>query len=165
MTLLQNPYFNCWLLDNDLLNEWYLWRQSYWAGDLTVNCPPCPPFTDAPAVDLEIKLLSHNFSQKANGRIYFFYPDDSEILETLNWNSSFKHFRVVRMEKQICPLFFGRPLGSQTKNDIYSVRHMYLDDFCKVGVASKWVKPHLQNFLSFLSIIMANFPENLVTIA
>ena len=29
---------NCWLFDNDLLigvlNEWYLWRQSYWAGDL-----------------------------------------------------------------------------------------------------------------------------------
>ena len=37
--------------------------------------------------------------------------------------------------------------------------------FLKVGVASKWVKPHLQNFLCFLSIIMANFPENLVTIA
>ena len=34
-----------------------------------------------------------------------------------------------------------------------------------MGVASKWVKPRLQNFLSFLSIIIANFSENLVTIA
>ena len=37
--------------------------------------------------------------------------------------------------------------------------------FFKNGLASKWVKPHLQNFLWFLSIIMAIFPENLVTIA
>ena len=43
--------------------------------------------------------------------------------------------------------------------------HKYLDDFLKMDVASKWVKPHLQNFLCFLSIIMANFSENLVTIA
>ena len=48
---------------------------------------------------------------------------------------------------------------------IFRVAHMYLNDFLKMGVASKWVKPRLQNFLCFLSIIMANFSENLVTIA
>ena len=47
----------------------------------------------------------------------------------------------------------------------YRVTQKDLNDFWKVSVASKWVKPHLQNFLSFLSKIMANFPENLVTIA
>ena len=47
----------------------------------------------------------------------------------------------------------------------YRASHMYLDDFWKVGVASKLVKPHLQNFICFLSIIMANFSKNLVTIA
>ena len=34
-----------------------------------------------------------------------------------------------------------------------------------MGVASKWVKPRLQNFLYFLSILIANFSENLVAIA
>ena len=47
----------------------------------------------------------------------------------------------------------------------YRVYHKYLDDFWKVGVASEWVKPRLQNFLCFLSILIANFSENLVTIA
>ena len=37
--------------------------------------------------------------------------------------------------------------------------------FLKINVASKWVKPHLQNLLCFLSSFMANFSENLVTIA
>ena len=37
--------------------------------------------------------------------------------------------------------------------------------FLKVGVASKWVKPRLQNFLCFLSILMAKISENLVAIA
>ena len=40
----------------------------------------------------------------------FFYPDDLEILETWNQNSSFKYFRVVRIEKQICPLVFWEKL-------------------------------------------------------
>jgi hypothetical protein len=31
----------------------------------------------------------------------------------------------------------------------YRVVHMYLNDFLKMGVASKWVKPRLQNFLCF----------------
>jgi hypothetical protein len=48
---------------------------------------------------------------------------------------------------------------------VYRVSHMYLDDFWKMGVASKWVKPHLQNFLCFLSIFIANFSEHLVAIA
>ena len=38
----------------------------------------------------------------------FFYPDDSEILATWNWNSSFKYFCVIRIEKQICWLIFWR---------------------------------------------------------
>ena len=32
--------------------------------------------------------------------------------------------------------------------------------FLKVGVASKWVKPHLLNFLCFLCILMAKISEN-----
>ena len=32
--------------------------------------------------------------------------------------------------------------------------HKYLNNFWKVGVASKWVKPCLQNFLCFLSILI-----------
>ena len=47
----------------------------------------------------------------------------------------------------------------------YRVSQKYPDDFLKMGVASKWVKPRLQNFLCFLSIIMANSSENLVAIA
>ena len=38
------------------------------------------------------------------------YPDNSEILETWNWYSSFKYFRFVRIEKQI-RLFLGRSYG------------------------------------------------------
>ena len=48
---------------------------------------------------------------------------------------------------------------------IYRVAHMYLNDFLKMGGASKSVKPQLQNFLYFLGIILANFSENLVIIA
>ena len=47
----------------------------------------------------------------------------------------------------------------------YRVSQKYLDDFLKMGVASKWVKPCLQNFLYFLSILIANFSEILVAIA
>ena len=39
-----------------------------------------------------------------------FRPDDSEILETWNRNSSFKYFRVVRIEKQIRPFVFWEKL-------------------------------------------------------
>ena len=42
----------------------------------------------------------------------FFYPDDSEIRETCILVSSFKHFCVVRIEKQIRSLFFWRSYGS-----------------------------------------------------
>ena len=37
--------------------------------------------------------------------------------------------------------------------------------FLKLCVAFKWVKPRLQNFLCFLSILIAKFSENLVAIA
>ena len=36
----------------------------------------------------------------------FFFPDDLEILETWILISSFKYFRVVRIEKQICLFVF-----------------------------------------------------------
>ena len=38
----------------------------------------------------------------------FFYPDDSEILETCISISSFKYFRVIRREKQIHPFVFWK---------------------------------------------------------
>ena len=38
----------------------------------------------------------------------FFYPDDSKILETWKRNSSFKYFRVIRIEKQIRLFVIGR---------------------------------------------------------
>ena len=38
----------------------------------------------------------------------FFYPDDSEILKNLNRNSSFKYFRIVRIEKKCSFIFWGR---------------------------------------------------------
>ena len=40
----------------------------------------------------------------------FFYPDDSEILKTWILISSFKYFRVIRIEKQIRPVFFWEKL-------------------------------------------------------
>ena len=48
---------------------------------------------------------------------------------------------------------------------IYRVAHKYLNNFLKMGVASKCVKPCLQNCLCFLSILIANFSENLVALA
>ena len=38
----------------------------------------------------------------------FFYPDDSEILETWILISSFKYFRVIRIEKQISTFVFWK---------------------------------------------------------
>ena len=40
----------------------------------------------------------------------FFYPDDSKILGTWNWNSSFKYIWVFRIEKQIRSFFGGEKL-------------------------------------------------------
>ena len=42
----------------------------------------------------------------------FFYPDDTEILETWISIESFKYFHVVRIEKQISPFIFGRSYSS-----------------------------------------------------
>ena len=47
---------------------------------------------------------SRNKNEQTN---LFFYPDISEILETWNRNSSFKYFRVVRIEKKIVCSFLG----------------------------------------------------------
>ena len=41
----------------------------------------------------------------------FFYPDDSEILETWIMISSFMYIRVIRIEKQIHLFVFGRNYG------------------------------------------------------
>ena len=42
----------------------------------------------------------------------FFNNNDTEILETWNQNSSFKYFWVVRIEKKMVGLFFGRSYSS-----------------------------------------------------
>ena len=42
----------------------------------------------------------------------------------------------------------------------YRASHMYLDDFWKVGVAFKLVKPRLKNFLSFLSKLFWKFGDH-----
>ena len=47
---------------------------------------------------------------------YVFYPDDSEIIETWNWNSSFKY---VRIEKQIRPFLLGEVTARQCYFEIY----------------------------------------------
>ena len=50
----------------------------------------------------------------------FIYPDDSEILETWISISSFKYFRVIRIEKQILPGFFlGEVTARQFCFEIY----------------------------------------------
>ena len=41
--------------------------------------------------------------------------------------------------------------------EVYRVTQKDLNDFWKMGVPAKWVKPRLQNFLCFLSIIIAKF--------
>ena len=50
------------------------------------------------SVYLETKLSSRNFAKKrtSNEQTCF------SILTNQNWNSSFKYFRVVRIEKQVC---------------------------------------------------------------
>ena len=58
------------------------------------------------SVDLETKLSSRNFSQKNKEIICL------EILETWNQNSSFKYFRVIRIEKKIVCAFFGKSHNS-----------------------------------------------------
>ena len=59
---------------------------------------------------IKVSRLSCNFSQKNKRTNLFFYPDDLEILETWNRNSSFKYFRVIRIEKQIRPFIFWEKL-------------------------------------------------------
>ena len=54
---------------------------------------------------VEPKLLPKN--EPTN---LFFNPDDSEILETWNQNSSFKYFGVVWIEKQFCLFIFWEKL-------------------------------------------------------
>ena len=60
-------------------------------------------------------------------------------------------------------LVCNTPVSNQSNT--YRVSHKYLDDFWKVDVASKLVKSRLQNFLCFLSILIAKISENLVAIA
>ena len=50
----------------------------------------------------------------------FFYPDDSEILETWISISSFKYFQVIRIKKQICSfIIFGEVTARQFCFEIY----------------------------------------------
>jgi hypothetical protein len=62
-------------------------------------------------------MSTRNLSQKTNERICF---SISEILETWNPNSSFKYFRVVRIEKQIRSfIFWEKFLARQFCFEIY----------------------------------------------
>ena len=74
---------------------------------------------------------------------------------------------VVALFSQICANKVRKWLYALFPENLtkYRVSHKYLDDFWKMGVASKWVKPHIQNFLCFWSIFIANFSENMVSIA
>ena len=75
--------------------------------------------------------------QKNKWTNLFFYPDDSEILETWNWNSSFKYFWGFRIEKQIRLFVFQEklrlnnfvsrstdlyPLNFLTKSYLYNIQ-------------------------------------------
>ena len=73
---------------------------------------------------VEPKLLS-----KIKRMNLFFYPDDSEILETWNQNSSFKYFRVVRVEKQIRLFVFLEKLG--LANFVSRSTDLYLYGYAK----------------------------------
>ena len=56
------------------------------------------------------KIVEPTLLPKNEQTNLFFYPDDLEILETWNQNSSFKYFWVVRIEKQIRPFVFWEKL-------------------------------------------------------
>ena len=88
-------------------------------------------------------------------------------------NGLYIYVQICKL-KRACIFFFisanfspqcGMILGKVAMLILYRVSQKYPDDFLKMGVASKLYKPRLQNFLCFLSIIMANFSESLVTIA
>ena len=81
-----------------------------------------------------------------------------------------KNTRTGNCGVKICSVLFsfgtfGSFLVSLGRRWVYRVTQKGLNDFWKVGVATKWVKPCLQNFLCFLSIIIAKISENLVAIA
>ena len=105
-----------WGWSENLLGQAVVWNTAGvgartavpWHGNME-NCF----YTSLRSVDLETKLWSRNFTHKTNRR-FFFYPDDSEILET--WISisscNFKYFRVLRIEKQIRWFILRRLYGS-----------------------------------------------------
>ena len=78
----------------------------------------------------------------------FFYPDDSKILETWNRNSSFKYFRVVRIEKQIRPFVFLEKL----RLDNFVSRYTDLYSLLK-WIISSLLFTKLDDFLSFVFYI------------
>ena len=86
----------------------------------------------------------------------------------LNWNTLvitwFKKTKLYQF-KALKTKIYDKWTFLKMCKFVYRVSQKDPDDFLKMGVASKWVKPRLQNFLCFLSIIMANFSENLVAIA
>ena len=78
------------------------------------------------------------------------------ILSLQTWVIKLTLLTKQRLSKFVC--FFTLYKSN------YRVSHKYLNNFWKVGVASKWVKPCLQNFLCFLSILITKISENLVAI-
>ena len=87
-----------------------------------------------------------------------------QMWNAVKWNRWSRHF-IWYLSTSPVELCKGAGDGSGIIEEFYRVTHMYLNDFFKMGVALKWGKPRLQNFLCFLSMIMANFSETLVTIA
>ena len=71
------------------------------------------------------KIVEPITSPKNERTNLFFYPDNSEILETWISISSFKYFRVVRIEKQICPFVFWENL--QLDNFVSRSTDLYLE--------------------------------------
>ena len=118
--------FNCWLLDNDLLNEWYLWRQIYWAT--TVNSravdPPRPEYfslrgnkTFRNKVNFRMSSEIENLPNHGRSNNYFqgkkssfpqtFPWKKSSFLKTFLWKKSniFQSFST-------CNFFFLSSIGN-----------------------------------------------------
>ena len=91
---------------------------------------------------------------------------DTEFLKTPSPRKCEDHLEITNDESLqsnprslLKPILELTPLSSHLQGGPY-----VFGRFLKVGVASKWVKPRLRNFLCFLGILMAKISENLVAI-
>ena len=77
-----------------------------------------------------------------------------------NWWNSFSNavnifiLIVILSSKHLLDDDWQKKNKVNLTDSVYRVSQKYLDDFLKMGVASKWVQPCLQNFLYFLSILI-----------